>query len=76
MMQLLPQPPAAFEQPDIPISERTEPLLAGILPEPMPAILDILLDNAFLPAGSYIAEIWIKQVMCGHGKEARVHHAP
>lgn len=45
------------------------------MPDMAAHILNILLDNAFLPAGGNIAEIWIKQVMCGHGKEARVHHA-
>ena len=41
----------------------------------MPAILDILLDDAFLPAAGDIAEIRIKQVVGGHRREARIDDA-
>ena len=42
------------------------------LPQPTPRILDVLLDLSLLPAGSRVAELWLEQVMAGHGREPGV----
>jgi len=51
-------------------------MLFGFIPDAAAHILDILLNNTFLPARSHIAEIRIEQVMCRHGKETRIDHTP
>ena len=42
------------------------------LPQPTPRILDVLLDLSLLPTGSRVAELWLEQVMAGHGREPGV----
>ena len=66
MPQFLPQCSAAFQQPGIEFGKRTEAFLAGVLPDPSPAVLNVLLDHAFLPAGGDIAEVRIEQVVRSH----------
>ncbi len=68
--QLLPQCPAANQQPGVEFIKGTETFFAGVLPDPLPAILDILLDDAFLPAAGDIAEVGIEQVVRGHRGKA------
>ena len=50
-------------------------MLARILPKPQPTILDVLLDDAFLPAAGDIAEVRVEQVVGGHRREARIDDA-
>ena len=75
LKQPLPQRSAAFQQPDIEFGERAKAFFARVLPDSPPAILNVLLDNAFLPAGGDIAEVRIEQVVRGHGREARINDA-
>ncbi len=42
------------------------------LPEPMARVLDILLNLSLFPAGCWIAEVRIEQVVAGHGQEAGI----
>ncbi len=42
------------------------------LPQPVPGIPDILLNLALLPARRWIAKLWLKNIVAGHGLEARV----
>ena len=69
LKQPLPQRSAAFQQPDIEFGERAKAFFARVLPDSPPAILNVLLDNAFLPAGGDIAEVRIVQVMRGHAEK-------
>ena len=41
----------------------------------MARIADVLLDLSFFPAGGWIAELGIKDIMAGHGQEPRIHVA-
>ena len=70
--QFLPQRPAANQQPDVEFGKGAEAFLAGVLPDPSPAILDVLLDDAFLPAAGDVAEVRIEQVVRGHRGKARI----
>ena len=72
----LPQCLAALSQPGIELGERAETALACFDPDASPAVLNVLLDDAFLPAAGDIAEISIDQVMCAHDCKARIDHPP
>ena len=50
-------------------------LLTCLDPNPPAAVLNILLNDAFLPPRGDVAEISIKQVMAAHGLKASVDHA-
>ena len=71
-MQLLPQRPTAGQQPQIEFGEGTEALIGGVLPEAAPTVLNVLLDDAFLPAGGDVAEVRIEQVVRGHRRKALI----
>ena len=66
MLHLLPQRPAPARQPCIQIGETAESLLARFNPDTPAAVLHVLLDDAFLPAAGYVAEVRVKQRWCAH----------
>ena len=47
--------------------------MGSVLPESAPAVLNVLLDDAFLPSGSNIAEVGIEQVVRGHRRKALIN---
>ena len=72
--QFAPQHPAALAQPRIELDERAEAQQPRLLPDAAPAVLHILLDHAFLPTGSDIAEIGVEQIVGTHHRKAGVDH--
>jgi len=45
------------------------------LPRAMARIADVLLNLAFLPRSSWIAKLWLKDVVAGHRQKARIYIA-
>ena len=74
--QFLPQRPAARQQPDIEFGKGAESFLGRFLPDAPPAVLHVLLDDAFLPATGDVAEVGIEQIVRGHGGKARIDDPP
>jgi hypothetical protein len=68
----LPGRPALLGQPGVEFIQVGPAPLAGFLPDLPAPILDVLLDDALLPAGGPVAEFGIEQVMAAHGEEARI----
>ncbi len=68
--RLLPQQHALVGQPVVERRQRAE--RRHLLPEPVPAVLDVLLDLPLLPAGGDVAELGVKQVVAHHRAEPRV----
>ena len=73
MPQRLPQGPAPRQQPEVELGERTEALVGGLLPQPPPAVLHVLLDDTLLPAAGDVAEVGVEQVVRGQRGKAGVH---
>ncbi len=72
--QFAPTIATALAQPGIEFIERAPLALLGIQPDAPAAVLDVLLDHAFLPTTGNIAEVGIKQVVRTHGREAGIDH--
>src|SRR5512139_1153917 len=68
----LPQATTTAFQPGVEFIQTVELRLIGFLPEPLAAVLNVLLDLAFLPTGSHIAELGVKQIVGRHHAEARI----
>ena len=66
---------AAVRKPRVQLDKCAKPLLTCLDPNPPAAVLNILLNDAFLPPRGDVAEISIKQVMAAHGLKASVDHA-
>lgn len=63
MDQLLPQSPTALGKPGIQLFEAMESIVAGGQPDAASTVLDILFDDTFFPAGRYVAEVRVEQVV-------------
>ena len=67
--------PALFAEPGVQAVEIGPAAFGGLLPDLPAPVLDVLLDNAFLPAGGPVAELGVEQVVAAHGVEAGVDGA-
>jgi hypothetical protein len=70
--ELLPQGTTAAFQPCVEFIQTAELSLTGFLPQPLTAVLNVLLDLAFLPTRRDIAEFRVEQIMRRHHAEAGV----
>ena len=70
MAQFRPEGDATRRQPVVQVGQRIEG--RGAVPNPVPGILDVLLDLAFLPARGGVAELGIEHVVVDHDLEAQV----
>ena len=75
MAHLAPQRATTFTEPGIEFREGSEFLILRFQPNAPPAVLDIFLDDTFLPAGRHIAEVGIKQIVGAHHGKARIDDA-
>ncbi|MCY1430435.1 hypothetical protein D9M71_463840 [compost metagenome] len=53
-------------KPDVQLLEGMEHAILSIKPDTPPAVLYVLFDNAFFPAGSHVAEVRVEQVVGTH----------
>ena len=67
--------PALHGQPIVEAVEVGPALLSRSLPDLPASVLDVLFNNAFLPASGPVAELGIEQVVAAHGVEAGVDGA-
>ena len=66
MLHFLPCLQAGFYYPGIEFIQIGPAALADLTPDTSPAVLHVLLDDAFLPARRTIAELGFKQVVACH----------
>jgi hypothetical protein len=72
----LPQSAATFLKPGVELVQAVEAGLARLLPQPLAAVLDVLLHHALLPARRHAAELGVEQVMRRHDAETGVDDPP
>src|SRR6185437_11807317 len=72
MSQLLPGLLASLGKPYVQDLKRLPPDTDCIVPNLSAPVLDVLLNDAFLPAGRTVAELRLEQVVAAHRMEARV----
>ena len=70
MTDLLPQGDTTLLKPVIECCKAVK--FGGPLPDPVPGVLNVLLDLTFLPAGCGVTEFRFKQVVADHGSETAV----
>lgn len=63
-------------QPSIELIEGIKALCDRFNPDVPPTVLDVLLHHALFPTRGNLAELWFKQVVAAHGREARVDISP
>ena len=67
--------PALFAEPGVEAVEIGPAAFGGLLPDLPAPVLDVLLDNAFLPARRPGCRTRVEQVVAAHGVEAGVDGA-